>query len=698
MSVLLGELVIDCILDTQKAKDGFDDIYDYGLTGGDRLQSIFGGLKPPSPKDLHLSPTVDLSGLHELNRVFDEKGQHHDWLQSKFDASPITPRIDASDLDLLSQKIADVQTQFDELSLSKQITARSSTTEAMDSFRFKRKNQKRNSDSIEALEADIAETITERSFMIDLQIEESSKQSIRRVSSQTKREFESAIADGFREGTKPTLIGKAFSLVNFTAGNVIEGMLTRGGEKAFDALFGGTTTEQVIAIAPEPIQNAFRAGMEGIEDDLSEQISKGVADGMKQAEKKSLFDIAFSSITTTIDDTLTGFNEAIGASLGQQVGDGMLMEFESSLDFSFKKMGQKRAKALVGVGNVAAGGATNLLGIDAGPEGELKALGNAANSLIDGAFTKFESVTEWADKATQIIGDQFTLATFKLGDGIIAALEADGFQERFQAFFQASIDLEGAKESLQEMRKQLKRNKLDIFPEPTKEQRQSLSPFGKAIDATLRNRRDKGIEQRAIPLVLDRMEEILGSKRNKNTGKVVDESTKELFIATGGYANARGLSGARIAKDLAKEMTNEQKIIWTKNTDTDIKERGQRQYVQSLAKPNLRGFNLDSVEMAAQAMAALEKNPEITIKFLGESGGGFAAEEAYKILQSMGVGNVDFIGVGTPELAGSLTPGEGKKIISPDEVLGRESHWLASYGVADVSGRSQQKLLVLKII
>ena len=45
----------------------------------------------------------------------------------------------------------------------------------------------------------------------------------------------------------------------------------------------------------------------------------------------------------------------------------------------------------------------------------------------------------------------------------------------------------------------------------------------------------------------------------------------------------------------------------------------------SMLLPYLSGFSNDAIEMAAQALSAIQINPEIKIKLIGESGGGAIA-------------------------------------------------------------------------
>ena len=214
-----------------------------------------------------------------------------------------------------------------------------------------------------------------------------------------------------------------------------------------------------------------------------------------------------------------------------------------------------------------------------------------------------------------------------------------------------------------------------------------LKTILKPVDRFLRDFRTENLKTSGLDLVQKRAAEILNQKRVKNSANLVTENTQELIIASGGYAGARGLSGAALAKDFNKEQVPGRQAIWIKNEDSDIpadSDESSKAAMLSLAKPILRGFSKDAVEMAAQAYAASFKNPEVKIKLVGESGGGFVAEEASKMLDLLNVKN-DFIGTGTPNFIGGFDT-KNRKILSPDEGLGRQTHTLSNkFGLVNLN-------------
>lgn len=185
--------------------------------------------------------------------------------------------------------------------------------------------------------------------------------------------------------------------------------------------------------------------------------------------------------------------------------------------------------------------------------------------------------------------------------------------------------------------------------------------------------------------------------------KVTTRDTKELVITLGGYAGqAQAATGYRIAGNILDELVQKKRkdiaVLGARNPDTDIDPetfKNQKAFglLQSLSKSALRGYNKDALEVSSQAVAALMTNPNITVKVIGESGGGFAAEDVVRLLNDLGFGDrVSGIGVGTPNFIGSIPSENYKKYIGKnrEETLGYETHRVyAPMGLANVSAPEQ---------
>lgn len=336
------------------------------------------------------------------------------------------------------------------------------------------------------------------------------------------------------------------------------------------------------------------------------------------------------------------------------------------------------------------------LGID------LRKFGKAGTKMVSEPIAGLITKNPELQKSVNAIGQKLEARVGAVGqifaDALIDAVDESGatISEKLSIFIgKAFKDFNGkqlAQDIVAESQTAAKDIGQSIAKSPYAQQR--LERFGE----TLTQRRERLLKERGIPLVQERAAEILQQKRSKNSAKQVTDNTQEVLIMTGGYAKARGLSGATIEKRMkeAGATFGEEVVrIWVKNTDTDISEdasvaRKAGELLWSLGKPNIRGYSKDSIEMAAQALAAIERNPDAKIKLMGESGGGYVAEEAARLLELLGVkgDRLEFLGVGTPNFIGAPKARTGKKIISPDDYLGAEVEKLyAPYGFAQRADR-----------
>jgi tape measure domain-containing protein len=302
-----------------------------------------------------------------------------------------------------------------------------------------------------------------------------------------------------------------------------------------------------------------------------------------------------------------------------------------------------------------------------------------------------EELKQSLGEVSELLATRLRKTAYAFGDGIVAALEnTEGdIVSKFNSFTKAltnDVDFNKLGEELTaEFEEAKQKIQGSIFTEGFF--RELFAPMGEAIAEY----REVAIQERALPLVRQRALEISKATKGKSdqlATKAVSENTENLFIAVGGYAGARGLSGRTLVSGFQrgapglnadlKDDSGKNAVIWVKNEDSDIPREALGDapkklmaLLTSLGKPNLRGYSNDAVEISAQALAAKEKNPEINIKILGESGGGFAAEEAHQILKLLGIES-EYLAVGTPDFIGS--PNKiNNKILSPDESLGAET-------------------------
>ena len=104
MAITVGELIVELDLDSSGLSQGLEDVYERGLQFTDDFESVLQGIGQHSAFDgLHLSPTVDLSQIHGLNKEFDRKIEHAGEVQRSFDRNPLTPKVDMREVEKLEK-------------------------------------------------------------------------------------------------------------------------------------------------------------------------------------------------------------------------------------------------------------------------------------------------------------------------------------------------------------------------------------------------------------------------------------------------------------------------------------------------------------------------------------------------------------------------------------------------------------------
>ena len=138
---------------------------------------------------------------------------------------------------------------------------------------------------------------------------------------------------------------------------------------------------------------------------------------------------------------------------------------------------------------------------------------------------------------------------------------------------------------------------------------------------------------------------------------------EQVIITASGFAGEGG-TGARGQAKILSELNEDDKTLVissdTPYTDVGVKPEniasGSAWGVNALANTagiNLKGFNPDSIELVNKVLALKKQNPEIAIKIVGHSAGGFVAEEAQYLLELLGIDSKTLT-MGTPNLRGNL--------------------------------------------
>lgn len=389
--------------------------------------------------------------------------------------------------------------------------------------------------------------------------------------------------------------------------------------------------------------------------------SKELTIGLKNIERAVYKTSAKRGVVGSV---LTGASEALGGNLLTQINKGIR-------DVFGKEIGQQARKTTRGIAK-----------------------------FTKSTFIDNDELKQASQEVDAILGERLRKTGYKLGDAVVAGLEDQGgnLTSKLNAFIKNATENVDFSKVGQEFYEELTVARKKVVAAIASEQ--ALIKITEPISQKITAYRETALKERAVPLVRQRALEILNTTKGKSdqlSTKAVNDQTENLIIGIGGYAGAKGLSGKTLVSGYARNAPglnelNKQNpnnaVIWVRNSDSDIPKesmgRAQDKLIAlltSLGKPNLRGYSKDALEIAAQAIAAREKNPNINIKIVGESGGGFGAEEAKKLLDLVGIKS-EYLAVGTPNFIGGLDNGKNK-IISPDEILGNETSKLyARLGLA----------------
>jgi tape measure domain-containing protein len=161
-------------------------------------------------------------------------------------------------------------------------------------------------------------------------------------------------------------------------------------------------------------------------------------------------------------------------------------------------------------------------------------------------------------------------------------------------------------------------------------------------------------------------------------------ATKTAVVVVNGLGGEGGNSGVTMANSLAK-MTNDPntQFFGGKNphTDTFTREQLEGEDVEKVAEMSIKhvaklfyeahalGVNQDSIEIAAQTLDMQQQNPDLDIKLLGNSFGGYIVEDVIALLKVMGADmkRIKAIAVGTPELPGGIKNSQFQKYLGEND-------------------------------
>ena len=722
MATTLGSLILELGLDDTKFTKQLADIQKLATQAGKDIEGNLKGITSKTKLET-LKPTVDHKPLAELNKHIERKREHLKEVNKYFDDNPLTPKVDDRFLDELNTKLdniesKDIKIAVDETSLDnlkREVQINSQKTNAdlgvelsdlsntikelnltmegvvrQGGINLKQKDVKdipqvaydRRSGNYRwttgqdrgkfVSRDDLAKLRESQGLWVprartDRQIQYSERNArkfnaileatfapgtVEELTSEMGSAVAENVESGVREGIRPTLIRRTFGVLGFVVKGVLEGAFSSLGEYAFSRIMGDRIPKQVVELSKDSLKpltdqlnNVFtkiEQGIIGFGDTLADQISEGVSDALEPSTFSKILNVVTGGLSGSFSDIIEGLYEEIGAGFGKEIGSGLVKSFESTFDINLNEFGNKKGKRVFPV--------------------------------IKEVYRRNDAIRDLGGDVVDILGERLKLAGFRVGDGIAASLKEENLINKINALF-SNIDLSGFKEVLNDMREDFSEAGVS-FSENFSLDMSEL----KLLDKILVDLRQVGLRERAIPLVKQRVAELTDPnypkneestwKKNRrgNAIKAIDENTEELFIVTGGIAGAEGKSARRLVSGKEKidlPYPERQKIIAVDNTDMDAENLGA---FGGMLLPYLSGFSNDAIEMAAQALSAIQINPEIKIKLIGESGGGAIAEEAYQILKMMGVSS-EYVGVGTPNIVGALGEGGKGRFSSKDDFV-----------------------------
>ena len=692
MSTTIGSLIAELGLDDSKYRANLKLAQAEGLKAAREVEKAFH--KSTAVANLKLTPEVDDRQLTALNAHLTLKEKHVDKFQRTLTRNPLTPRVDTSQLEKLDQALNKVEASYQNV-LNTSSVAMSSVASPIAPARnvgAQRQQQQQmprigydsRSGRYRYLEGEQQGRIVRDRDLANIRPNDSPyiRQGQMRVRQSADRRdarafknlfaaeseelatvIENSVEKGVEEGIYGGAVRKAFRGLGFLFGGVVEGALGQLGSFAFTSILEkGFGIEETIKIDAaqidqvtqaltgteqkvESIVGAIEGSISGLGDRLAVEIETGVRKGLEPSRFEKLLNFATGGLTSGLAAVMQGLYEEIGAGFGAEISAGLVRSFESNFEINLQQFGRNK--------------------------------GERVFPLLREGYRRTEGAQIAVEDTAKLVGDRVRLAGFRLGDGIAAALDEPQLKNKLSALVD-NVDFSGWNAALEDIGEQLN----DIVTEFNNTLFAGMSEI-KFLDDILYTNRVEGVRERGVPRMLDRVQQLhdpsfrdddaWARSRRGNALKAINENTRELFIATGGYAGAEGKSGRRLRSEISPYLSEDQAFITTDNPYSDLPEDAfdssrahLMETAKSLLKPNIKGYNPDAVEMAAQAMAAKLKNPEIQIKFLGESGGSAVAEEAVELLKNVGI-EAQYLGVGGMDLLGSLDRSAQGKVVSKDD-------------------------------
>jgi tape measure domain-containing protein len=650
MATTLGSLILELGLDDGKFQNQLKTAKADALKAGQGVERNLKGLD--INEQLHLAPRVDHTELYELNAHLDKKLEHVLKLNQDFSFNPLRVRVDDRELNTLGDRIDTLGKQPQQLRVIDDT------------------QQKIKEEITIGLSSDIGKLSTEVANMSDQmagmnRATEVLANSMRQIANaplpapdkREKLKDTPQIAYDRRSGnyrwTQGQDRGKFVSKDDLTKLREEKGLWTPMARSDRQIQYSDRNANKFNAILEATFAKGAVEDMANtVGDAVGTSAEAGVREGMKQSKSGGLGGVLNAmtfGLSGNIGTIMTGAYEEMGAGFSREIGSGLIKSFEETFDFNLNEFGNKKGKRVF--------------------------------PIVKEVYKRSEPIRQAVGDSAKVVGDRVRLASFRVGDGVVAALENQDETKSKVSVFVDNVDMKGFDEAIKETKEEL----IEISKTLNESLRVAPGEL-KILDEFLTKHREAGVAARAVPRVQARVAELLdpnfkeddawNRSRRGNATKAVKPNTEEIVIVTGGFADKEGKSGRRFLSKPSEDTylpgyidnKDNTAVVSVDNSNQDT--TGVDSSIK-MAKQYISGFSEDAVEMVSQAIAARSINPEIKVKFIGESGGGFLAEEAYTLAQLMGIES-EYIAVGTPNVSGALGDGGKGKVMSKDDRLARQ--------------------------
>ncbi|MEM9271524.1 MAG: tape measure protein [Cyanobacteria bacterium P01_F01_bin.143] len=462
-------------------------------------------------------------------------------------------------------------------------------------------------------------------------------------------------------------------------------------------VYAGTNTEAVNRAQAELIGQSVAAAINENNDELFDRWANALQDFKKGNVLGGLFQL----VKKPIESIVAGYYEAIGGEFGSRVGQ-RLLGAKDPVSGGFKGRGTDVKTRDSLSSNLFRGGFTvnvnltsenikdlsnglkrvvnssNGLTLNVVNKNEKEKKGNIFSQIAGSITDKLEAISSgYYEGIGNLFGTQFAT-------GLSQTLEEeiDYSQERKGRVVGKTVGfvVNDGLGNLDDRFNTLKFTIADLNSTTERLDARKITKFVTAlvgipnslVDSTMTGFRRASVKEEATRKVDARKAQF-----NEEIENI--QELEQIVITASGFAGQEGQQGRKQAERL-REINQDDKtaVISSDTSFTDVMFQATDlasgaawgvNAVANAAKINLKGFNPDAVEMVNKVLALKEQNPEIQIKLVGHSAGGFVVEEAQYLLEQLEVDNVEAVTAGTPNLKGNLKPENIRRIFAEEDPL-----------------------------